>query len=128
MLLSVCYGAIQRILQLVSLRFRSTEFKELEIIVLRHELAVLRRQGRRPTFKPADGLLRGGQPDTAACQLVVVLVTPSTLLRWHRRLVANRWTHARPGGRPPIAGEVRALVMRLARENLRWGYQRMLAT
>lgn len=126
MLLSVCYVAIQRILQLISLRFRSTEFKELEIIVLRHELAVLRRQCRRPTFKPADRLfLAAVSRMLPRVSWSSFLVTPSTLLRWHRRLVANHWTYARPRGRPPIAGQVRALVMRLARENPRWGYQRI---
>ena len=126
MLLSVCYVASQRILQLVSLLFRSTEFKDLEIIVPRHELAVRRRQGRRPTFKPADRLfLAAASRMLPRVRWSSFLVTPSTLLRWHRRLVANRWTYARPRGRPPIVGEVRALVMRLARENPRWGYQRI---
>jgi putative transposase len=90
---SVLYIAFQRVLQLVFLLFRSTEFKELEIVLLRHELAVLRRQVRRPTFRPADRWLLA----VAARMLPRVrcssfLVTPATLLRWHRRLVANRWT------------------------------------
>src|SRR5215475_10222504 len=54
------------------------------------------------------------------------VVTPATLIRWHRRLVAKRWTHARPVGRPPLRGETRELVLRLARENPRWGYPRIV--
>ncbi len=54
------------------------------------------------------------------------LVTPATLLRWHRRLVARRWRYSGRNGRPPIGGEISALVLRLARENPRWGYQRIV--
>jgi putative transposase len=126
-LLSVCYVAIQRLLQLVCLLFRSSGLKELEIVVLRHELAVLRRHVRRPAFRSADRLFL-----TAASRILPrvawssFLVTPTTLLRWHRRLVAGRWTDARRRGRPPISDEVRAVIVRLARENPRWGYQRIV--
>jgi putative transposase len=125
--LSLCYVALQRVLQLVCLRFRSTASKELEIVVLRHEIAVLRRQVRRPTFRSADRMFLA-----AASRLLPrgswssFLVTPATLLRWHRRLVANRWTHSRRAGRPPINRDARALIVRLARENPRWGYLRIV--
>ena len=88
---SFCYLAFRCLLQLVLLGPRSTEFKELEIVVLRHQLAVLRRQTRRPQLKPTDRLLLA-----AASRLLPrsswrsFLVTPTTLLRWHRRLVARR--------------------------------------
>jgi hypothetical protein len=84
-LLSVCYITIHSILQLVSLLFRSTAFKELEIVVLRHELAVLRRQVRRPAFTSADRLfLAAVSRMLPRAQWTSFLVTPSTFLRWHR--------------------------------------------
>src|SRR5438477_12919210 len=104
-------------LQLVLLRTRSEDFKELEIVVLRHELSVLRRQTGRPQLRPGDRLLLA-----AASQLLPhsrwgsFLVTPATLLRWHRRLVARRWTYSSRIGRPPVGAEIRELVLRLARE------------
>ena len=127
MLLSFVYIALQQVLHLVALLFRSADSKELEIVVLRHELAILRRQVDRPAFRPADRWFLA-----AASQLLprakwsVFLVTPATLLRWHRWTVARRWTYARRPGRPPIAKERRALIIRLARENPRWGYQRIV--
>jgi putative transposase len=125
-LISFCYLVLRRVLQLAALRLRSAEFKELEIVVLRHELGVLRRQVGRAQLRPTDRLFLA-----AASQLLPrarwrsFLVTPTTLLRWHRRLVAKRWTYSRRPGRPPIADEIRDLVLRLARENPRWGYQRI---
>jgi putative transposase len=124
---SLCYLAFRCVLQLVLLGPRSTEFKELEIVVLRHQLAVLRRQTHRPQLTPTDRLLLA-----AASQLLPrsswrsFLVTPTTLLRWHRRLVARRWTYTNRSGRPPIGDEIRRLVLRLARDNPRWGYQRIV--
>jgi putative transposase len=123
---SFCYVVLGRLLQLAALRFRSEEFKELEIVVLRHELAVLRRQTGRPELKPADRVFLA-----AASRLLPrsswrsFVVTPTTLLRWHRRLVTKRWTYPGRVGRPPIGGEIRELVLRLAHENARWGYQRI---
>jgi putative transposase len=125
--LSVLYVAFQRVLQVILLLFRSTEFKELEIVVLRHELAVLRRRAKRPSFGVADRwFLAAAARTLPRVRWGAFLVTPGTLLRWHRRLVAKRWTYGRRRGRPPIDGKVRALVVRLARENPRWGYQRIV--
>jgi putative transposase len=123
---SLCYLVLRRVLQLAALRFRSDEFKELEIVVLRHELAVLHRQLARPELTASDRVFLA-----AASRLLprtrwrAFVVTPTTLLRWHRRLVARRWTYPHRVGRPPIGGELRELVLRLARENRRWGYQRI---
>src|SRR6266545_7863492 len=118
---SLCYLAFRCVLQLVFLRRRSEEFKELEIVVLRHELSVLRRQTRRPQLTMIDRVFLA-----AASRLLPrsrwqsFLVKPTTLLRWHRRLVARRWTYTSPRGRPAIGGEIRELVLRVARENPRW--------
>jgi transposase InsO family protein len=125
--MSFLYLALRRVLALVLLRFRSQDFKELEIIVLRHELEILRRQTRRPELRLADRAFLA-----AASRLLPrprwrsLFVGPDTLLRWHRQLVARRWTHRqRSAGRPPVAAELRKLVLRVARENPRWGYQRI---
>jgi putative transposase len=124
--LSFGYQALRCLLQLVLLRPRSEGFKELEIVVLRHELSVLRRQAGRPQLRPSDRLLLAAAsrllPRTRSGSF---LVTPATLLRWHRRLVARRWTCSGRIGRPPVGGEIRQFVLRLARENPRWGYQRI---
>ena len=100
---SVSYLVFRCVLQLVSLRPRSEDFKELEIVVLRHELSVLRRQAGRLQLTTTDRVFLA-----AASQLLPrsswrsFLVTPATLLRWHRRLVARRWTYSGRSGRPRI--------------------------
>jgi putative transposase len=124
---SFCYLVLRCVLQLAMLRPRSEDFKELEIVVLRHELSVLRRQAGRPQLTTMDRVFLA-----AASRLVPrtrwrsFLVTPTTLLRWHRRLIARRWTYGGRTGRPPIGGEIRELVLRLARENRRRGYKRIV--
>ena len=128
MLVSLCYRLICWLLEFVVLRTRSEEFKELEIVVLRHELAILKRTTRRPLITAVDRVLLA-----VASRLMprvrwrAFIVTPATLLRWHRRLVAQRWTYARPVGRPPMRREVRDLVLRLARENPRWAIYELSA-
>ncbi len=106
---------------------RSGRSKDLEIIVLRHQLAVLRRQIDRPAINEDDRTLLGA---IAAAlprpQRTGWIVTPDTLLRWHRRRIARHWTHPTRGlGRPPTSNEIRRLVLRLAAENPTWGYRRI---
>ena len=127
MLASFVYRAFVSLLKLVIRSGRSVDLKDVELLVLRHQLEVLRRQVERPKLRASDRALLA-----AAGRLLPprrrqrLLVTPQTLLRWHRELVRGTWTypHARPG-RPPIDARTRELVVRLARENPRWGYQRI---
>jgi transposase InsO family protein len=116
-----------RVLQLAGLRLRSHEWKELEIVVLRHELAILRRRTRRPTITVVDRtFLAAASRLLSRNRWPSFIVTPATLLRWHRRLVAKRWTYVRPAGRPPLRREMREVALRLAHDNPRWGYQRIV--
>ena len=107
----------------------SPDEKDVEIAVLRHQLAVLRRQVTRPRFSPIDQVVLA----TLARLLprerwATFLVTPATLMRWHRELVRRHWTYPRPRTVAPNAldADVVAIVMRLARENPRWGYLRIV--
>ena len=127
MFLSLCYVVLRRVLQLAVLRFRSNDLKELEIVVLRHELAILRRRTRRPAMTWTNRLfLAAASRVLPRTRWRSFIITPGTLLRWHRRLVAKRWTYAQRAGRPPIRHEIRELVVRFARDNPRWGYQRIV--
>jgi len=128
LVVSLLYLLFRRAFAVAALRLRSREFKELEIVVLRHELAVLRRQVSRPRLDETDRVFLA-----AASRLLNTksqrsfFVRPDTLLGWHRQLVRRRWTYAgRRPGRPSVSEETHELVLRLARENPRWGYQRIV--
>jgi putative transposase len=102
--------------------------KDLEILVLRHQLRVLRRKTGRPRFTAGDRVLLAAASRVLPRQRwASLLVTPQTLLRWHRTLVRRKWTYrkTRSPGRPPIDSEVVALVLRMAREKPRWGCVRI---
>ena len=119
---------LRNLFALVWLLGRPRRSKEFEILLLRHELAVLRRQSARLRLIRADralfAALSRAVPRTAWTNLAV---KPDTLLRWHRQLVARRWTYAhRKAGRPPLERSLRDLILRLARENSHWGYKRIV--
>jgi len=102
--------------------------KDLEILVLRHQLRVLRRKAGGPKFTVGDRvLLAAASRVVPRQQWASFLVTPQTLLRWHRELVRRKWTYrnSRQPGRPPLDAEVVALVLRMARQNPRWGCVRI---
>jgi len=124
---SFLYFTVGRVVELVLLCLRRRQANEIELLVLRHELDILRRQQPRPRLEPKDrawlALLSRILPRARWSAFVV---TPDTLVGWHRRMVRRHWTYANePKGRPPIAPDVQALIVRLAEENPRWGYQRI---
>jgi putative transposase len=115
-----------RSIQLLVRLARGDAAKDLEILVLRHQLSVLRCQTPRPRLQPADrALLAAVSRVLPRSRWSCFLVQPETLLGWHRRLVAGAWTYPhRQTGRPPLDPDLQQLIVRLATENPRWGYQR----
>ena len=127
-LIKIAYLLVRRILGLAALLFRRDMAKDAELLVLRHENAVPRRQVGRLRYEPADRVWFA-----ALARLIprrrwtdIFPVTPATLLTWHRKLAASRYdtSNRRKPGRPPTVPGVARLVVRLAKENPLWGYRR----
>jgi putative transposase len=124
--LRLLYLVFCQLVNLLLLLARSSASKDVEVLVLRHEVAVLRRANPKPRLDWADRavfatLVRRLPPMLRKHRLV----TPGTILRWHRRLVAKKWTYPHRLGRPPLDDAVAVLIERMARENPSWGYQRI---
>src|SRR3954466_10736068 len=124
---SLVYLLLRQVLQMLTQLAPDGGAEDVELLVLRHQVAVLRRQMHRPALEPADRVVLAAlsrllpRPRWSA-----FFVTPATLLRWHRELIARHWTypHTR-SGRPPVDKQIRELVLRLAAENPSWGHRRI---
>ena len=128
MSLRLLYLIMIRVFAWLVLLGRSEASKDAEILVLRHEVAVLRRQVARPRPDWADRAVLAALAQLLPAVLRTHrLVTPGTLLAWHRRLITGKWAYPDQPGRPRTSPEIRALVLRLARENPAWGYRRVQA-
>jgi hypothetical protein len=124
MLYALVYAITRRVLRLSVI----SSDTEAEVLVLRHELAVLRRQIKRPELRRSDKLFLSAMSRVLPRERwAAFIVTPATLVRWHRELVRRKWTYRRrrAQGRPPIDSETRALIVRMGRENPRWGCVRI---
>jgi putative transposase len=128
LLWSFVYLVVRNLFALVWLLGRPRRSLELEILVLRHELAILSRQRSSPRLTRADrALLAALSRSLPRAAWAALVFKPETLLGWHRQLVARRWTYShRMPGRPPIERSLRELILRLARENPHWGYKRIV--
>jgi hypothetical protein len=116
---------VRFVLALLAAMVRGDVSKEAELLVLRHENAVLRRHLSNPRYEPADRIWFAALSRLVPRQLwpAVFPVTPATILRWHRRLVARKWTYTdrRRTGRPPTATAVKKRILQMARDNPGWG-------
>ena len=127
MVFRLAYLMLARMASWLALLARSDATKDVEILLLRHEVAVLRRHTPRPRLSWVDRALLSALSRLLPVELRGLrLVSPRTLLRWHAQLVALRWTSSRRHpGRPAVVPPIRALVLRMARENPSWGYRRI---
>ena len=127
MALSFLFLLARRALEMFCIRGKSTFDKDVEILVLRHQLEVLRRKTPRPRFSWADRAFLSLTARLLPRQRwSSLLVTPATILEWQRRIVRRRWTYSNRPGRPPLGEETVELICRLAQENPRWGYLRIV--
>ncbi|MET8214020.1 integrase core domain-containing protein [Streptomyces sp. NPDC005373] len=126
MSLRLHYLVFTRLLGWLALLCRPSASKDIELLVLRHEVAVLRRTNPKPRFDWADRAYLAALIRQLPRQLRRHrLITPDTILRWHRQLVTKKWTYPNRMGRPPIDQAIAALIEQLALENTSWGYQRI---
>jgi putative transposase len=124
--LRLLYLIFSQLLNWLTLLPRAPSSKDIELLVLRHEVAILRRTSSTPHLDWADRALLAALIQRLPASLRGHrLVTPATVLRWHRRLVTKKWTYPNHSGRPPLDPTIVALIERMARENQTWGYQRV---
>lgn len=127
MALSFLYRLVRRVAEFVRIHWMDDLAKDAEILVLSHQLTILRRQASRPRFNWTDRALIAALASMVPRERwAAFLVTPETILGWHRALVRRHWTYPHRGpGRPAPPEETVDLIVRLARENPRWGYLRI---
>jgi transposase len=128
MLLSLAYFGLRRLLQALAPSGRDDLARDVELLVLRHQVKVLARRVHRPLFRRRDRMLLASASRVLPRERwKAFVITPRTLLRWHRELVRRKWTYRRDRGpgRPGLEGPTVELILRLAKENPRWGYQRI---